>query len=179
MEAMMLTKKIKALSRAFGAISIVAVLGLLLGSTTYASRSHNASDTIRVVLSPLTGAPAASGEVEIQFVGTVMQGSVEVKNLPSQAFGSGHFYGVWFVRTDTGDKAFLGALVGNGSIIFSSGGDGKMKFAATQFTDPSGPHAGSPITLGGEGTNLIIVLIEDNINGKTPSPIGQAVSGTF
>jgi hypothetical protein len=50
-----------------------------------------------------------------------------------------------------------------------------MEFSATQFTD--GPAGGSPITLGPAGTNLILVLIEDNINGLTPSPIGP-VPGT-
>ena len=114
-----------------------------------------------------------------------MEGSVHINNLPVQPFGSGRFYGVWFVRTDTGDKAFLGALldVNDQSIIFSSGGVGKMKSSATQFT--TGTNAGSPITFGPAGTNLIIVLIENIINGLTPSPVGPvpgsgvALAGTF
>jgi hypothetical protein len=87
------------------------------------------------------------------------------------------------VRNDANDKAFLGALVGEDSIIFPKGGNGEMKFSATQFT--TGPNAGSPITFGAAGTNVIIVLIENNINGLTPSPIGKvpgagvAVVGTF
>jgi hypothetical protein len=81
------------------------------------------------------------------------------------------------VRNDANDKAFLGALVGEDSIIFPKGGNGEMKFSATHFT--TGPNAGSPITFGAAGTNVIIVLIENNINGLTPSPIGVAVVGTF
>ena len=86
------------------------------------------------------------------------------------------------MRAD-GSKAFLGALINDQSIIFSEGGDGQMGFRATKFT--TGPAGGSPITFGPAGTNVIIVLIENNINGLTPSPIGAvpgpgvAVSGSF
>jgi len=109
-------------------------------------------------------------------------GEVEVSNLPLQPFASGRFYGVWFVRAD-GNKAFLGALINEESIIFSDGGAGNMKFHATQFT--TGPDAGSAITLGQAGTNVIVVLIESSINGFTPSPVGPvpgtgvAVIGSF
>jgi hypothetical protein len=78
---------------------------------------------------------------------------------------------------------FLGALIGEDSIIFSAGGEGATNFAATKFT--TGPNTGSAITLGPAGTNLIIVLIENNINGLTPSPVGPvpgtgaAVAGSF
>ncbi len=124
-----------------------------------------------------SGTPSATGEARVQLDGTVLNGSVRVDDLPSQAFGSGKFYGAWFVRTDTGDKAFLGALIQNSSIIFSSAGDGHLRFAATKFTN--GPHAGMSISLGSKGKNLIIVLIEDKIDGRNPSPVGVAVSGTF
>lgn len=132
---------------------------------------------VRVKLSPGAGAPSATGEARIQLDGNVLKGSVRVEDLPSQAFGSGRFYGTWFVRTDTGDKAFLGAVIQDSSIIFSSPGDGHVRFAATKFT--TGPNAFAPISLGNNGTNLIILLIENNINGLTPSPVGVAVSGTF
>jgi hypothetical protein len=125
--------KTKVLSGTFAAIVTIAMLGVLFGSAAHASGAD-------VSLSPMAGAPNASGEAEIEFAGAVMQGSVRVENLPSQPFGSGRFYGAWFVRTDTGNKAFLGALIGEDSIIFSAGGEGATNFAATKFT--TGPNAG-------------------------------------
>ena len=176
LETIRATKKTKGSLSALVAIMTMAmIIGLSFG-ITYAEDNH-------VNLSAGGGAPAASGIATIEFVGTVMEGKVEVKNLPSQPFGSGRFYGVWFVRTDTGDKAFLGALISDKSIILSNGGKGQMEFSATHFT--TGPGAGSPITLGSGGTNLIIVLIENIINGLTPSPVGPvpgtgvAAAGTF
>ena len=135
-----------------------------------------------VILTAGGGAPGASGIATIEFVKGTLVGAVKVDDLPAQPFASGHFYGVWFVRAD-GSKAFLGALINDQSIIFSEGGDGRMEFRATKFT--TGPAAGSPITFGPAGTNVIVVLIESNINGLTPSPIGAvpgpgvAVSGSF
>jgi hypothetical protein len=162
----------------FMALTLSAMLIVFSGTAAYAQ-------TMRVDLAPGPGAPEASGEAQIGFVGTVMVGKVEAKNLPPQPYGSGRFYGGWFVRNDTGDKAFLGALIDvrQQSIIFSTGGKGEMDFSATHFT--TGPNAGSPITLGPSGSNQIIVLIENNINGLTPSPAGPvpgsgvAVAGTF
>ncbi len=168
--------KTKLLSGTLAALVTIAIVGVLFSSAARASGAD-------VSLSPMAGAPNASGEAEIEFAGTVMQGSASVENLPPQPFGSGRFYGVWFVRTDTGNKAFLGALIGEDSIILSTGGEGATNFAATKFT--TGPNAGSVITLGPAGTNLIIVLIENNINGLTPSPVGPvpgtgaAVAGSF
>jgi len=58
-----------------------------------------------------------------------------------------------------------------------------MEFSATQLT--TGFNAGGPITLGPAGTNLILGLIENIINGLTPSPVGPvpgtgvAVGGAF
>ena len=116
--------------------------------------------------------------------GVTLRGrSAGFETVDDYTIGSGRFYGVWFVRTDTGDKAFLGALAQDESIILSRGGRGKVEFAATQFT--TGPNAGSPIRFGPAGTNLVIVLIENKINGLTPSPVGPvpgagvALSGTF
>ncbi len=152
------------------AILTIATIGVLFSSAAAASSTE-------VSLSAGPNAPGASGQAEIEFAGTVMQGSASVENLPPQPFGSGRFYGVWFVRTDTGNKAFLGALIGEDSIILSAGGEGATNFAATKFT--TGNDAGSAITLGPAGTNLIIVLIENNINGLTPSPVGVAAAGTF
>jgi hypothetical protein len=158
------------------AIGLVAILaGLLITPVLAASP--------RVDLAAGAGAVGATGNAQLDFDNGVLEGSATARDLPSQAFGSGRFYGVWFVRTDTGDKAFLGALAQDQSIILSSGGTGTVKFAATQFT--TGPHAGSPFRFGAAGTNLVIVLIENKINGISPSPAGPvpgtgvALSGTF
>jgi len=137
----------------------------------------------RVRLAAGAGAPGSAGAAQLELENGVLEGSATAQDLPRQEFGSGRFYGVWFVRTDTGDKAFLGALAQDESIILSRGGRGKVEVAATKFT--TGPDAGSPIRIGAPGTNLVIVLIENNINGLTPSPVGPvpgagvALSGTF
>ncbi len=156
---------------AITAVAMLAVTGLFF-VPSYAQQAP-----VFVNLSAGGGALGASGEATITLSGGVAAGEVEVNNLPPQAFGSGHFYGVWFVRSDTGDKAFLGAVISSESIIFSAGGNGEMKFSATHFT--TGDHAGSPIAFGPAGANVIIVLIENMINGLTPSPTGVAVVGTF
>ncbi len=171
-----LTGRRKATAGGAAVVAVVAVLGALFGSGAFAP-------TVHVTLAPGSGAPRASGTARIQLDGTVLEGSVSVQDLPTQPFGSGRFYETWFVRTDTGDKAFLGALVQHDSIIFSRPGDGQHEFTATKFT--TGPDAGSQISLGPKGTNLIIVLIENKIDGLTPSPVGPvpgtgvAVSGSF
>jgi hypothetical protein len=121
--------------------------------------------------------------IDLRSTGSVLQGVAKGKDLPAQPFGSGRFYGVWFVRTDTSSKAFLGALIAENSIILPGGGEGRIQFAATHFT--TGPDAGSAITFGSAGTNLVAILIENNINGLTPSPVGPvpgtglALVGTF
>jgi hypothetical protein len=164
--------------------SVIRLVSLAaLAVTTIALSGAASAESTRVTLSPGDGAPGAVGSAKVELDQTTLEGSIRAKNLPRQPFGSGHFYGVWLVRNDTGDKAFLGALINDKSIIFSAGGEGRMEFSATHFTD--GPNAGSPITLGPTGSNLIIVLIENVINGLTPSPVGPvpgtgvAVAGTF
>lgn len=160
-------------------LATVLTVALIVGAVFTPTRAA----TSHVNLVGLADAPSAIGEVNFRFAGPVMVGGVHVENLPPQPFGSGRFYGVWFVRLDTDDKAFLGALINNKSIIFSatgpgqSSGTGVQEFRATQFT--TGPHAGSPITLGAPEKNLFIVLIEKTINGLTPDPVGMAASGTF
>lgn len=124
-----------------------------------------------IVLSPGSAFSGARGEVSLRVSASgVLSGEVEARGLPNQAYGSGLFYGVWFVRGD-GSKAFLGALARDGSIILATGrGEAEARFRATKFTD--GPAAGSPITLGASGTNQIVVLVENAINGLNPSPSG-------
>src|SRR5215471_875194 len=155
-------------------LSALATLALSAGLISIVTWSAHAQTT-PLSLSSGAGAPQASGMIDLRFADGVLQGVAQGKDLPAQSFGSGRFYGVWFVRTDTGDKAFLGALIGKNSIILSGGGEGRIQFAATHFT--TGPDAGSPITFGSAGPNLVVVLIENNINGLTPSPVGP-VPGT-
>ena len=168
--------RLRSIVAALLAIGLVAILAALLISPALAAGP-------RVQLAAGPGAPGSAGTAQLELKNGVLEGSATAQDLPSQAFGSGRFYGVWFVRTDTGDKAFLGALAQDESIILSRGGRGKVEFAATQFT--TGPNAGSPIRFGPAGTNLVIVLIENKINGLTPSPVGPvpgagvALSGTF
>jgi hypothetical protein len=170
-------RKAKGVLRATTLITVAAFL-LIVGAHFQIT---NAQQT-PVILTAGGGAPEAGGIATLRFVQGVLVGEVKVDDLPAQPFASGHFYGVWFVRAD-GSKAFLGALINDQSIIFSEGGDGEMGFRATKFT--TGPADGSPITFGPAGTNVIIVLIENKINGLTPSPIGAvpgpgvAVSGSF
>src|SRR5438309_3309713 len=155
--------------------TLLSTLVLLAGLGAVLNRPAAAGSGTEVSLSPGGGAPAASGEAQLRLEQTVLAGSATVEDLPAQPFGSGHFYGLWFVRTDTGDKAFLGALIKSDSIIFSDSGDGTVRFAGTKYT--TGPDAGSPITFGPTGKNLVVVLVEDKINGLTPSPVGP-VPGT-
>lgn len=170
-------KNIAVISWAVGALALFGVFSL-----AYAGNGESQRGKVQLAAAP--GAPEAKGNLRFKFDGGELSGKLKVKNLPIQAFGSGNFYGLWFVRTDTDDKAFLGALVDrDGSIIFSDGGAGRTSFEGTRFT--TGPNTGDPIALGPEGTNLFIVLIENEINGLTPAPIGPvpgtgvAVSGTF
>jgi hypothetical protein len=153
----------------------VVILAGLFSDGAYTQQTSAQESSVN--LSAGADAPGASGVATIGLVNGVAVGEVEVDNLPAQPFGSGRFYGVWFVRTDTEDKAFLGALIHERSIIFSTPGDGETGFSATKFT--TGKNAGKPITFGPAGKNLIIVLIENVINGLTPSPVGVAVNGTF
>jgi hypothetical protein len=161
---------------------VAAMVAAVVVAGVLAARPARAADR-EVRLAASAGAPHASGVAQVELEASILDGSIRAKGLPAQPFGSGRFYGAWFVRTDTGDKAFLGTLIEDDSIIFSQPGDGSIRFAATQFT--TGPHAGSPVTLGSAGSNLIIVLIENKVNGLTPSPVGPvpgtgaAVSGTF
>jgi hypothetical protein len=158
------------------ASGLVALLAALLVSPALA-----ASPRLQLAAGP--GAPGAAGAARLALEHGVLQGSASAQGLPSQAFGTGRFYGVWFVRTDTGDKAFLGALAQDESIVLAKGGRGRVEFAATQFT--TGPAAGAPIRFGPAGTNQVLVLIENKINGLTPSPVGPvpgagvALVGTF
>ena len=130
-------------------------------------------------LAPTSGslAPSASGEISFSLSGGVLSGRAEAEDFPP--LGSHLAYVLWFVDTDTGDKAFLGPLVQDdkNTILFQSAGDGAVAFRASEFT--AGPHAGSPITPASTGNSLFIVLVENKIDFANPSPIGTALSATF
>lgn len=155
-------------------VATVALIVIVFSGTVLADDDN---DRIHINLASRAGAPKASGDAWLTFDEGVLSGRVIAQRLPPQPFGSGRFYGVWFVRTDTNDKAFLGALIRRRSIILQAGGRGETEFRATHFTD--GPGTGHPITPGPQGKNLIIVLIENNIDGRKPAPVGEAVAGTF
>ena len=99
----------------------------------------------------------------------VLSGHFEGKNLPAQGFHA--FYVLWFVRTDTGDKAFLGPIVNHDSILFLT--KGELRFSASAFTD--GPAKGLGISLGATGDNLFVLIAENRIDTFVPFPV--SVSG--
>src|SRR6266852_2628763 len=109
------------------AIVIVALLGVLL----VAPPSQAKATRIELQAGPF--APGARGEIAFTVSNGVLAGRLEAEKLPAQ--GAHAFYVLWFVRADTGDKAFLGPLVGDDSILFFAPGDGEMRFRAPAFTD--------------------------------------------
>src|SRR5215510_6731244 len=129
-------------------------------------------DEKHVRFQPGPFAPSASGRIAFIVQGGVLSGHIEAKSLPAQ--GSHAFYVLWFVRTDTNDKAFLGPIVGDESILFMAKGDGEMSFTASEFTD--GPNKGSPISLGTPGDNFFVVIAEDHIDTFMPFPVSPPPS---
>jgi hypothetical protein len=156
-------------------LSIIALATVMLTFTAL----NVYADSSELKLSPTSGSltPTASGTIHFSFAGGVLSGSLEAQGLPTQ--GSTAAYGLWFVNLSTGDKVFLGPLVEDGahSILFQTSGNGQVSFSATTFT--AGPGFGTPITLASAGNNLFILLVENNINFASPSPVGSALSGTF
>jgi len=160
----------------FAILSVSAIVALtLLGLSIPIIQARG--NTLK--LAPTSGSltPSASGELSFSLSGGVLSGRAETEDFPPQ--GSHLAYVLWFVNTDTGDKAFLGPLIQDGkhTILFHSEGDGAVAFRASEFT--AGPHAGSPITFASTGNNLFIVLVENKIDFANPSPIGTALSATF
>ncbi len=139
-----------------------------------------AAKSMHVDLQPGPFAPRAAGEVEFRIADGVLTGKVEAENLP--ALGAHAFYVLWFVRTDTGDKAFLGPIVRDNSILFLTAGDGELHFRAAAFTD--GLHKGSSISLGATGSNFFVLIAENRIDTFMPFPVSPppssfALSATF
>ena len=145
-------------------IAIAAMLGVaLLAPLTEAK-------TTEIELQPGPFAPNARGEVEFRVRNGVLSGDFEAKNLPAQ--GPHAFYVLWFVRTDTGDKAFLGPVVHQDSILFMAAGNAEMRFSAPAFT---AGHPGLGISLGASGTNFFVLIAENKIDTFLPFPV--SVSG--
>ncbi len=156
----------------FAVLAIAAVLGVgLLAPLSEGKRTE-------IELQPGPFAPDARGEVEFRVRNGVLSGDFEAKNLPAQ--GAHAFYVLWFVRTDTGDKVFLGPIVNHDSILFLT--KGELRFRASAFTD--GPNKGSPISLGPSGSNFIVLIAEDRIDTFMPFPVSKppasfALTATF
>ena len=143
-------------------IAVAVVLGLLLV----------APPATRCELQAGPFAPGASGEITFLMEGGVLSGELKARALPAQ--GVHAFYILWFVRTDLGDKAFLGPVVSGNSILFLTDGTGRLEFRAEAFTD--GPHAGSSVSLGAAGNNLFVLIAENQIDTVMPFPVSPPPS---
>ena len=145
-------------------IAIAAMLGVaILAPLTAAKTTH-------IDLLPGPFAPDARGEVVFSVESGVLSGMIKAQNLPAQ--GPHAFYVLWFVRTDTGDKAFLGPVVNHDSILFMTAGNAEMRFSAPAFT---AGHPGLGISLGASGTNFFVLIAENKIDTFVPFPV--SVSG--
>ncbi len=155
------------------AIVIVLSVVALFGPLAAARGTH-----IELQAGPF--APDSSGRVQYTVHSGVLSGTLRADDLPT--LGVHSFYVFWFVRTDTGDKAFLGPVVNEDSIFFPSSGDGRLRFNAPTFT--AGPAVGSPISLGSTGNNFFVLIAENNIDTFMPHPISTppssfALTATF
>ncbi len=130
-----------------------------------------AAHTMNLQLQPGPFAPNSSGRIIFRIEDGVLLGRIRVQDLPAQ--GSHAFYVLWFVRTDTGDKAFLGPIVDrqDNSILFIVTADGLMTFKASAYT--AGPDAGSSISLGAPGKNFFVLIAENQIDTFSPHPVSE------
>src|SRR5438552_9501509 len=143
-------------------IAVAVVLGLLLVAPLTMAKGT------RIELQAGPFAPGASGEITFLMEGGVLSGELKARALPAP--GVHAFYILWFVRTDLGDKAFLGPVVSENSILFLTDGTGRLDFRAVAFTD--GPHAGSSVSLGASGNNLLVLIAKDQF--VTVSPVARS-----
>lgn len=153
-------------------VSVISVT-LLLGPLAAAKNTS-------IQLQPGPFAPDSTGEIRFNLQEGVLSGKLNAEDLP--ALGLHAFYVLWFVRTDTGDKAFLGPVTNQDSIFFTDSGDGKLRFSAPAFTD--GPGKGTPIALGTPGNNFFVLIAENKIDTFMPFPISEppssfALTATF
>lgn len=147
------------------ASAVISIL-LLASPLVAASGSDNSSTHLRLQPGPF--APDSSGQLVFRIDNGVLSGRLNAEDLPAQ--GAHAFYVLWFVRTDSGDKAFLGpAISEQQSILFFTVSDGHMSFRAAVYT--AGPHAGSPISLGAHGSNFFVLIAENVIDTSMPHPV--------
>ncbi len=139
------------------------ILGIIMLVSPIAAQSTN------ITLQSGPFAPDASGHVVFSISDGTLSGHVNAQSLPAQ--GPHAFYVLWFVRKDTGDKAFLGPIINHReqSIFFTTAGEGSMSFNAPAFT--TGPGAGSSISLGAQGTNFLVLIAENQIDTLVPHPV--------
>ena len=165
----------------FGAKGIVGLaVAAFLGVALLAPPTVADDDEFEVEMQPGPFAPGAQGEIEFSVGGGLLSGEFEAENLPP--LGPHAFYVLWFVRTDTDDKAFLGPIIHRDSILFLTAGHGELRFSAPAFT--TGPNAGSGITLGASGTNFLVLIAENQIDTFMPFPVSPppssfALTATF
>ncbi len=151
-------------------LGVVAILALL---TVTAYANPTAAAKTRLDLQPGPFAPNSTGELRFRIdTSGTLSGRLEAQDLPAQ--GAHAFYVFWFVRTDTGDKAFLGPVVHQESIFFMKPGDGDLRFRASAYT--TGPHEGSSISLGASGNNFFVLIAENQIDTFMPHPISAPPS---
>ncbi len=130
--------------------------------------SSIAAQTTNIALQAGPFAPNSTGHVVFTISNGVLSGHINAQNLPSQ--GPHAFYVLWFVRTDTGDKAFLGPIIDQQaqSILFMTAADGASSFTAPAFTTG---HAGLSISLGAQGSNFFVLIAENQIDTFAPHPV--------
>lgn len=128
-----------------------------------------AAQTTNISLQAGPFAPDSAGHVAFTISNWVLSGHINAENLPSQ--GPHAFYVLWFVRTDTGDKAFLGPIIDqqDQSILFATVANGASSFRAPAYT--TGPDAGSPIILGAQRSNFFVLIAENKIDTFIPHPV--------
>ena len=158
----------------------VAIVGVLIAIAVFVNPL--AAQGTNIQLQPGPFAPNSSGHVVFSVTGGVLAGHIEAQNLPGQ--GPHAFYVLWFVRTDTGDKAFLGPVIDeqSQSILFSTPANVSMRFSAPAFT--TGPDIGTPISLGMQGHNFFVLIAENQIDTFVPHPVSTppssfALTATF
>lgn len=145
----------------------IAAIGVLLGVLTLVSPI--AAQTTNIRLQPGPIAPSSAGHVVFSIDRGVLAGHIVAQNLPGQ--GPHAFYVLWFVRTDTGDKAFLGPVIDeeSQSILFTATANVSMGFRAAAYT--AGPDTGSAISLGSQGHNFFVLIAENQIDTFAPHPV--------
>ena len=146
----------------------IAVASTIIGLLLLVSPIAAASSRTHIGLQPGPFAPDSTGKLVFRISSGVLSGHVSAEDLPAQ--GAHAFYVLWFVRTDIGDKVFLGPIIDeHQSILFFTESDGSMSFRAAAYT--AGPDTGSSISLGDHGSNFFVLIAENQIDTSVPHPV--------